>query len=163
MGNRYKYTDAVKYDFTNGKIFRKRRINSQWEEIGSPNERGALRCTINGKTLMVHRILYEKYHCVELTRELDVDHIDRNPSNNKISNLRVVSRQQNMQNTTHHKDSTTKQKNIYWHKQTNKYQVRIQVDRKFKHFGLFNTIEDAIKKRDEMYIELNKQGYIFSC
>lgn len=160
--NKYTYTDAIKYDFTNGKIFRKRKLDNQWEEIGFPMKSGYLSCCINGKKSYIHRVLYEKYHCIELTREQYIDHIDRNPRNNTIKNLRVVSHQQNNQNRTHQKNSTTGYKNIYLHKKTQKYEVRIQVNGKLEFFGLFEKLEDAIYSRDKEIEILNDEGHIYT-
>jgi hypothetical protein len=159
----YKYTDAIKYDFTNGKIFRKRKSDNKWEDIGIPMKSGHLSCCINGKKSYIHRVIYEKYYCIELTRNQVIDHIDLNPSNNKITNLRLVSQQQNCQNKNHNKNSKSGHKNISWSKRDNKYVVQIKSDGKNGFFGYFEKLEDAIKKRDKKIQELNKQGHIFRC
>jgi hypothetical protein len=163
MGPSNKYTSAIKYDFTNGKIFRKRRSDNKWEEIGSPNKAGYLTCSINGKRSTVHRILYEKYYCIELTPDIEIDHIDNNRSNNTIKNLRAVSRSQNKENKKCRKDNKLGHKNISLCNKTGRYIVQIQVNGKLKYYDRFIKLEDAIAKRDETYIELNKQGHIFSC
>jgi len=46
----------------------------------------------------VHRIVAEVF-CIKCGDDLEVDHIDRNRSNNSASNLRWVSHTTNMQNT----------------------------------------------------------------
>lgn len=75
-----------------------------------------------------------------------VDHIDGDKSNNKLSNLRVVS---NKQNTTSYR------KGYYFCKQKNKYHVRTQVNLKDIHIGFYKTEEEA----REAYINaLDKYG-----
>lgn len=148
-------------DYENGKIYWLYYDTGNMKEVGGKHN-GYLCFWYEGKRVLCHRFLFEKYHNVKLEPNQDVDHIDRNPSNNSIKNLRVVSHQQNMQNRTHQKNSTTKHKNVYLDKQRNKYEVRIRVDGKLEYFGLFEKLEDAIKKRDKEIEILNSQGHIFS-
>ena len=46
----------------------------------------------------VHRLVYSAWGKEPLDQNLIIDHIDANPSNNNISNLRQVSQKQNIQN-----------------------------------------------------------------
>ena len=46
------------------------------------------------KMLYVHRLVYETY-MGEIPENLEVDHIDENPHNNHLENLRLVTRKQN--------------------------------------------------------------------
>lgn len=58
--------------------------------------RGYWSTKLDGQTLMVHRVIW----ALENGRwpDGDIDHIDGNPSNNSITNLRPCSRAENMQN-----------------------------------------------------------------
>lgn len=69
------------------------------------NGRPALAClrkdgyyhgSCNNRTTYAHRIIYELHYGVAPDK---IDHIDGNPSNNHISNLRSVTHAQNMRNT----------------------------------------------------------------
>lgn len=64
-----------------------------------------------------------------------IDHIDRNRSNNKISNLRIVTNQQNSFNTN--------AKGYYWDKHAKKYEAKISLNKKTIYLGLYNTEEEA--------------------
>jgi hypothetical protein len=150
-------------DFENGKIYRLFYGTGGIREVGSKDRYGYLQFCYEGRKITCHRFLYERYYNVKLTREQYIDHMDRNPRNNSIKNLRVVSNQQNSQNRTHNKNSKTGHKNIFWNKQKQKYEVQIMLNGKSKRFGFFTNIEDAIVKRDEAIKELNSQGHIFSC
>lgn len=59
--------------------------------------RGYLYCNISGRTEPVHRIMASTFisGCII---GLDVDHIDGNKTNNKLCNLRVVTRKENINN-----------------------------------------------------------------
>jgi hypothetical protein len=62
-----------------------------------------------------------------------IDHIDTDRTNNKISNLREVSNQQNQFNT-----------NAYGYRlQNNRYTAQIKLNGKSIHLGSFNTPEEA--------------------
>lgn len=77
----------------------------------------------------------------------DVDHIDRNPLNNNINNLRWISCSANILNSKLRTDNTTGHKGVYFVKRTKKWHARIKTNNKDKHLGFFNNIEDAIKAR----------------
>lgn len=64
-----------------------------------------------------------------------IDHIDGNRSNNKISNLREVTHQQNCFNK--------KTKGYYFNKDKNKYISQIMIDKKKIHLGLYETEQEA--------------------
>ncbi len=70
-----------------------------------------------------------------------IDHINRDPLDNRMCNLRVCNRQENSFNTDKHKDNTSGWKGITFHK--NKYRARIVIDGKSKHLGYFNTAQEA--------------------
>lgn len=67
-----------------------------------------------------------------------IDHIDGCRSNNKIENLRDVTRQQNNMNTT-------KSKGVSWRKREGKYYAQIQLQGKKIYIGYFNNEQDARK------------------
>jgi len=78
----------------------------------------------------------------------DVDHIDRDKSNNDVSNLRWVTKSENQQNTGVRKDNTSGIKNISWNKKHKlyRYQKLFRGDCLQKYF---KTIEEAIAYKIE--------------
>lgn len=78
-----------------------------------------------------------------------VDHIDRNPLNNRITNLRLVNAQQNNQNKDTYYNSPFGVSGVTWHKHTGKYLARIKVNRREIHLGVFWTLEEAIEARKQ--------------
>ena len=76
---------------------------------------------------------------------LEVDHIDGNKLNNQKSNLRIATRSQNAMNVGITKRNKSGYKGVSWHKCSNKWEVRIRINGKKLHLGLFINKEDAAK------------------
>jgi hypothetical protein len=78
------------------------------------------------------------------------DHIDRNRTNNCLYNLRWSTSSENNINTGDYKNNTSGHRNISWNKSIKKFVVKIKRNRKTKHHGSFENIEDAIDHRDQL-------------
>lgn len=81
-----------------------------------------------------------------------IDHINGIRSDNRIENLRLCTRSQNMQNLTK-VSSATGFKGVTFHKQTGKFQASIKIEGKFKYLGLFVFAKDAAKAYDVASVE----------
>ena len=68
-----------------------------------------------------------------------IDHIDRNPSNNCISNLQDVTQAQNSQRVGIHKDNLSGYLGVTYSKSSKKFIAQIHVNGKNKHLGSFDT------------------------
>lgn len=113
--------DHFVYHFTKGKIYRKMKMMTK--ETGlSKNSFGYHQIGIDGKVKKVHRVLYETFHGTQIPENMMIDHINRIPTDNRISNLRLVTKTQNQQNVTKRLDKF--EKNIFWHKQNCKWLVQ---------------------------------------
>jgi len=73
----------------------------------------------------------------------ELDHINRDKADNRISNLREVTRSENMQNVGLRKDNTSGESNISYRKDRNKYRAFVTENNKYKSLGHFETIEEA--------------------
>lgn len=78
-----------------------------------------------------------------------VDHIDGNPRNNRRDNLRICTEGNNLKNKKTQSNNTSGQKGVCWIKRLNKWQSRIDINKKRVNLGLFNTFEDAVKARKD--------------
>ena len=95
---------------------------------------GYIRTKINGKDYYVHRIVWEMHNC-QIPNGFEIDHIDRNRSNNKISNLRIATSQENKRNN--------KSGGFTWCKRNKVYVAQIKIDLKRKFLGHYDNIIDA--------------------
>ena len=103
------------------------------------------------KLLKVHRLVAQAF--IENVDGLpDVDHIDRNPSNNNLVNLRWASRSTNMINTKDRTRPNSFPRLIY--PSGKSYFVQIKRNKEYVFYKLFKTLEEAVAARDE-YLAAN--------
>jgi len=74
-----------------------------------------------------------------------VDHIDRDPSNNRWTNLRESTIPQNGWNRPKQRNNTSGFKGVTWHVAKQKWQAQINHLGKYIHLGRFVTLEEAAK------------------
>lgn len=72
-----------------------------------------------------------------------IDHIDRNPENNSIENLREANNSQNNSNKAAQKNNKLGIKGVSFRKDRGKYQALICANGVRKNLGMFNTAEEA--------------------
>jgi hypothetical protein len=82
----------------------------------------------------------------------EVDHIDRNTLNNKRSNLRIATRQQQGFNRGLFKNNTTGYKGVSFHR--GKWQASIRVNGILEYLGRFTTPEKASEAYQKRLKEL---------
>lgn len=92
----------------------------------------------------------------------DIDHVNRDPSDDRLQNLREATRQQNMANKTIHKNNSCGFKGVHLHKQTGKWRATVRFNRKNKHIGLFSTKEEAhqayVEEASRLFGEFSSSG-----
>ena len=104
----------------------------------TPNkESGYLQIKIDKKIYRVNRIMGFCFLGLDLDDPLlTVDHINHNITDNRVSELRIATRQQQNFNFK-------KPKGYSWHKNSKKWQSRIGIDSKDIYLGYFAKEEDA--------------------
>ena len=76
---------------------------------------------------------------------MQIDHIDGNPVNNRIENLRLVTRSQNQHNQKIPKNNTSGVKGVGWNKAKMKFKANLMKNNKNIHLGFYDTKEAAEK------------------
>jgi hypothetical protein len=108
-----------------------------WNTVkGSIDNKGYIIIFINYKLFKKHRVIALAYLGLDITNsQLQIDHIDRNPSNNNVSNLRIVSNQQNAFNQ--------KAKGCHFNKVVKKWHSKIKLNGTTIGLGYFENEEEA--------------------
>tara|TARA_R110002050_G_C8620374_1_gene487390 strand:+ start:96 stop:560 length:465 start_codon:yes stop_codon:yes gene_type:complete len=135
--------NGLKIKYEDRKIWLWRELKSKpsyWFELKGCLKKGYRCVRINYKSFQYHRVVYfihnPDWDIHDSCRDNSIDHIDRNPLNNNIENLRAVSHSQNQWNTD--------AKGYTFNKARGKYQAQISVDGKYKNLGYFKTEQEAI-------------------
>jgi hypothetical protein len=113
---------------------------------GTISHNGYVKITIDGTSYLLHRVIYFLHN--NLLPDF-LDHIDRNPLNNKIENLRACSKSQNNMNTKKRKSNQSGHRGVSFHKRSKKWVVEVQVNKKRNYCGLYSDYELACLVSDE--------------
>lgn len=140
----------VRYEPESGKLFwihvdgERNQWNAQRvgrEAFGNMQQHGYKRGGFKGASLFAHRVAWALIHGYWPCHE--IDHINGDPSDNRLSNLREASREQNGRNRKISKANTRGFKGVSWHKRDFKWEACIKFNGKTFHLGKFDTAEDA--------------------
>ena len=117
---------------------------------GSLYKSGHYAVSINYKKYYIHRLVWILYNGF-IPRGVEVDHINRNPEDNRLNNLRLATRRENAMNTDR---NTSGYPGVIFNKFKNKWCAQIQLGTKSLNLGLFDTIEEAVEARRNAEREL---------
>lgn len=123
------------------------------EAFTADNGRGYRQGAIDGRPYYAHRIIWA-LHYGEWPPQ-DIDHIDHNRSNNRLSNLRAVDRSVNMRNSSRSKANKSGATGVYWNNSRSKWKAEIVVNGKSKSIGCFDSFDDAVIARSKANAEYN--------
>lgn len=123
-----------------------------FDKYGSPS---SIRLRFNGRRYLIHRVIWV-LNFGSISEDLQIDHIDGNPFNNTIENLRLVTPRMNQRNRSKNINNKTGEHGVAYHKTSNNsggYNEYIRVvwvaNNKQKHadFNLkrFTSFEDAVE------------------
>jgi hypothetical protein len=96
------------------------------------------------KTLRAHRVAFA---LMTGRWPTEVDHINRDKSDNRWCNLREVTRHENCQNRPRRVDNKFGHTGIAFHKRMGKWQAYITADNTNHHLGTFDSRDDALMAR----------------
>lgn len=132
------------------------------KEAGYTRKDGYVKIVINQKRYLAHRLAWlymygEPPQCI--------DHINCNPSDNRLCNLREATISQNGFNRPRQANNTSGYKGVYWNKGRSMWMARIYVKGKMVYLGVYKEIKEAAKAykkaSDELHgIFINKDGIL---
>lgn len=158
--NKQDYYNSL-FEYINGEVFWKvSRGNTKiGYKAGTLNynkvyDREVYEVGIDKKTMLLHRVIWIMFNG-DITEDLQIDHINQTPTDNRIENLRLVTCAENNKNKSMDKRNTSGYSNIYYYEnKISKWKVEISCKGK-RISKSFLTLEEALQYRDEKYIELN--------
>lgn len=98
--------------------------------------------TIGKKCYSTHRLIYI-YFFGDISSDFEIDHIDNNPRNNNIENLRLATICQNRQNCKKSIKNSSGVKGISYNKKQNKWQATICANGEVVYREMFSDIKSA--------------------
>jgi hypothetical protein len=102
---------------------------------------GYYRGAVWGRFHAAHRIIWAIVHG-EWPADC-IDHINGDPKDNRLANLRAVSRADNQKNQKRRKDNTSGVSGVSWDKSKGLWQAKINVDGRQMHLGRYETVAEA--------------------
>lgn len=108
---------------------------------------------IFGKKYLAHRIIWLHYYgCLPKNQ---IDHINHDPTDNRIINLREVTPSENNRNRTLQSNNKVGHNGVYYDKDNNKYRAHIAINNVSKCLGRYATLEEAVEARRVANINYN--------
>jgi HNH endonuclease len=102
--------------------------------------------SINGCHIYLYHVIWV-FHTNGKWAKNELDHIDRNRRNNKVSNLREATRSENQMNKRCQDNNKSGITGVFWHGLYRKWAARIKINSFTIYLGDFDNIEDARQAR----------------
>jgi hypothetical protein len=134
--------EVLAYDANTGVFSWKLQLSNRTKvgkPAGSIKPDGYVCIDVDGKRYKAHRLAWLYVYG---DTDLEIDHINGIPGDNRITNLRPVTHQQNLWNSKKPTHNTSGYKGVHLHKASMQWRA-VAWDRKPVHLGLFDTKEKA--------------------
>lgn len=105
--------------------------------------RGHVCVGLMGGQYVAHRICWVLAGRSLPSPEMHLDHINGDPCDNRLSNLRIATYSQNNSNKRNRSDNSSGIKGVSWRKDTRTWDARIMVNKQQYYLGVFGTKELA--------------------
>ena len=136
--------ELLSYDPKTGVFVRIKQTSSNakiGDVAGTTKRDGYRRICADGKYFSEHRLAW--FYMTGAFPPDQIDHIDRNPANNRFANLRTVTVSENQHNQKINCLNTSGYKGVSYQKCCKKWYASIQFNNVKKNLGRFSTPEEA--------------------
>ena len=131
------------FDYQDGQLYWRVKKSYRVEigkEAGCKNSHGYCVVRVDGVLYGVHRIVFLMHHGYLPDT---IDHIDGNPQNNNIENLRQATNVENCYNRGKQSNNKSGCKNVHWKAKIKHWSVEIQVNKVKHYLGIYKDLELA--------------------
>ena len=125
--------ERINYHYTNGK----------WTVVNNKKNHNGGYCQVNfnGRMIKYHVIIWILSTGKDIPEGMDIDHINGNKIDNRIENLRLVTRRQNQQNRKTHRAGRLV--GATYNKGHNDWRSQIEIDKNKISLGCYKTEQEA--------------------
>lgn len=120
---------------------------SKWYFKEAPDGTGyAARIKLQGSErilISMHRAVFLKHNPDKANVFHDIDHVNRNKLDNRLSNLRLATRSSNIANREANKNNKSGYKGVNFYPLSNSWRAQIADNGKKRHIGYYATVEEA--------------------
>jgi hypothetical protein len=146
---KYPSTEELRkvFEYVDGCLYWKIKPNRNipiGRKLGSLCSNGYLKGTYKKQTYLLHRLIWV-WHGNKLEKNMEIDHINYDRTDNRIENLQQLTRAEH--------DMRKKGKYVFYHKQMKKWQAYTKQtkENKTKVIGYYQTEQEALKAVKEYY------------
>lgn len=126
---------------------------------GAPHSQGYRQINLDGKVYLAHRFIWVMLHGPLV--DYDIDHINGNRSDNRLVNLRIVSRAENLRNRKSANLGSNEVCGVSYAEKHGKYRAYVGIAGKQVHLGWFDDMDSAIacrQRANEVYGFTERHG-----
>lgn len=140
------------YDRETGVLYWRIRVNNNTRRdyvVGSSKRvtDGYRQVKVKGKIYMMHRVIMVL--CFgHIPENAEIDHINHVRDDNRLANLRFVTRTDNRRNQSISSKNTSGVTGVYFSRARKKYIAQIKVNQELIYLGTFETLEEAAARAE---------------
>lgn len=146
----------LKYEPLTGKLIWKTNIHSKSvvpnTEAGCVAKSGYRVITLFGLSYPAHHVAWFLHH--KVWAEGQLDHQNQQRDDNRLVNLREVTKAENAQNRSRRRETVTGEHGIWFDRRRNKYVAEITMNGKRVYLKRFDNADDAVSERQTKLKEL---------
>ena len=114
--------------------------------LNTTNSKGYLVGAVLGHSVYAHRVVWAYCHGVWPTHQ--IDHVNRDKTDNRLANLREATNTENQQNMGPRRDACASGVvGVYWHGKSGRWSPRVGVNGRSIYLGLFDNFNEAVAAR----------------